>query len=477
MKLNELTLAELGRKLDAKEVSAEEVLGATLEAIEAESGLNAFITVRETDDLMEEARAADAARASGTAGALSGIPIAVKDNMCTRGLRTTAASRMLEDFVPPYDATAVRKLKEAGAIILGKTNLDEFAMGSSNESSYFGRVHNPAGEEVIPGGSSGGSATAVAAHLCAAALGSDTGGSVRQPASHTGIVGLKPTYGRISRYGLIAFASSLDQIGPMTKSVEDAALLLQVLAGHDPLDSTSAAVDVPDFKASLDKGVEGLRIGIPKEYFEAEVGIDEAVVRNTRAAIATLEAAGANVKDISLPHTQYAVATYYLICTAEASSNLARYDGARYGYRARASNLADMYENTRAEGFGDEVIRRIMLGTFVLSTGYYDAYYKKAQQVRTLIRQDFERAFAEVDLIVTPTTPSAAFAFGEKTDPLQMYLEDIYTVSSNLAGLPGISLPSGASTSGLPTGVQVLAPIFQEETLFRGANVLDRRWA
>lgn len=478
MKLNELTVGELLRKFEAREATSEDALRATLAAIEGSQALNAYITVREAEALIEEAQQADLDRAAGGARPLSGVPIAVKDNMCTRGLRTTAASKMLADFVPPYDATAVRLLKEAGAIIVGKTNLDEFAMGSSNETSYFGPVHSPLGENIIPGGSSGGSAAAVAANLCAAAVGSDTGGSVRQPASHTGIIGLKPTYGRISRYGLIAFASSLDQIGPMTKSVEDAAILLGVLSGQDRMDSTSAAAEVPNFLASLDKGVEGLTIGIPKEYFEAEVGIDEAVIANTRAAIATLEAAGATVKEISLPHTQYAVATYYLICTAEASSNLARYDGARYGYRSEAKTLVDMYEKTRAEGFGDEVKRRIMLGTFVLSSGYYDAYYRKAQQVRALIRQDFERAFAEVDLIVTPTTPSPAFEFGEKSDdPLQMYLEDIYTVSSNLAGIPGISLKSGASASGLPTGVQILAPVFMEETLFRAANILDRRSA
>jgi aspartyl-tRNA(Asn)/glutamyl-tRNA(Gln) amidotransferase subunit A len=478
MKLNELSASSLLAKLTAGEVSSVEAVEATLEAIEGASGLGAFITLRQAEALVEEAKQADAARKAGSAGPLCGVPVAVKDNLCTKDLRTTAASRMLADFVPPYDATAVRKLKEAGAIIVGKTNLDEFAMGSSNETSYFGKVENPVAAGRIPGGSSGGSAAAVAAHLCAAALGSDTGGSVRQPASHTGIVGLKPTYGRISRYGLIAFASSLDQIGPMTKSVEDAALLLNVLAGRDPMDSTSAAEAVPDFLASLKGGVEGLTIGIPKEYFEAEVGIDESVIANTRDAIAALEAAGAKVKDISLPHTQYAVATYYLICTAEASSNLARYDGARYGYRAEAKSLVEMYEKTRAEGFGDEVKRRIMLGTFVLSTGYYDAYYRKAQQVRALIRKDFEDAFADVDLIVTPTTPSPAFGFGEKSDdPLQMYLEDIYTVSSNLAGIPGLSLKSGVNGDGLPTGVQLLAPAFREDTIFRAAHLLEQTLA
>ncbi|MBA2663912.1 MAG: Asp-tRNA(Asn)/Glu-tRNA(Gln) amidotransferase subunit GatA [Bradymonadaceae bacterium] len=480
MKLNELTMTQLKAKFDDGQATASAAVADVLSAIEAGQKYNAYITVCEADTLFARAERIDKARISGAPlGALAGVPIAIKDNMCMKGVRTTAGSRMLENFIAPYDATVVERLEAAGAIIVGKTNLDEFAMGSSNETSFFGPVKNPRDSETIPGGSSGGSAAAVAANLCSAALGSDTGGSVRQPASHTGTVGLKPTYGRVSRFGLIAFASSLDQIGPMTKSVEDAALLLEAIAGHDPRDATSVDRAVPAFQSFVAMGVEGMRLGIPREYFEAEAGVDPDVLANVRGAIQKLEEAGATIVDISLPHTEYAVATYYLIATAEASSNLARYDGVRYGYRAdEAKTLLEMYERTRAEGFGDEIKRRIMLGTFVLSTGYYDAYYRKAQQVRTLISQDFDRAFSKVDAIVTPTAPSAAFRFGQKSaDPLQMYLEDIYTISCNLAGLPGISVPCGTNKAGLPTGLQMLAPRFEEATLFRVAGQCERSLA
>ena len=403
------------------------------------------------------------------------MPLAVKDNICTQGVRTTCASRMLEQFVPPYDATVMSRLRQQGYILLGKTNLDEFAMGSSTENSAFGPSRNPWNVQHVPGGSSGGSAAAVAADECAAALGSDTGGSIRQPAAFCGVVGLKPTYGRVSRYGLVAFASSLDQIGPITKDVTDAALLLNVIAGHDLRDSTSADVPVPDYlKAFKRKDLKRLKVGVPAEYF-AE-GLDPEVEQAVRTAIEGLKELGADIRDISLPRTDAAVATYYVIATAEASSNLARYDGVKYGARAKESrDLLDMYVKTRAEGFGAEVKRRIMLGTYVLSAGYYDAYYGKAQAVRTLIRQDFDAAFKDVDLIVTPVTPSPAFKFGEKVqDPLQMYLSDIYTISVNLAGLPAISLPCGFSKAGLPIGMQIIGRAFQEETILRAAHAYEQ---
>ena len=470
--LNELGVAEVRQRLASKEATAEEVVAQTLDAIEA-SELNAFVTVHGRDASLEAAQAVDRGEVSGP---LAGVPIALKDNICVKGGRTTAGSRILENFVAPYDATVVAKLRAAGAIFVGKTNLDEFAMGSSNENSYFGPVLNPHDRSRVSGGSSGGSAAAVAADLCAAALGSDTGGSIRQPAAHCGVVGMKPTYGRVSRFGLIAFASSLDQIGPFAKNVADAALLLQVIAGEDPHDMTSARVEVPDFSARLGAGVEGLRLGVPREYFEFDGGIDDDVVTNVRDAIDTLAAQGAEIVDISLPHTPYAVGTYYLIATAEASSNLARYDGARYGRRSSdARDLVDMYELSRSEGFGPEVKRRIMLGTYVLSAGFYDAYYRKAQQVRTLIKQDFERAFEKVDVIVGPTAPTPAFGLGAKTeDPLQMYLEDIYTISCNLAGLPGLSVPAGKSSEGLPIGLQILAPAFDEATALQVAAAWER---
>lgn len=475
MKPNELGIAALRAAYESRELSPTEVADATLDAIEA-SELGAFISVADREVARTAAQRAERALADGAAGTLCGICVALKDNICVRGGRTTAGSRMLDDFVAPYDATVTSRLVEAGAIIVGKTNLDEFAMGSSNETSYYGPVKNPHDETRVPGGSSGGSAAAVAADLCAASLGSDTGGSIRQPASHTGVVGLKPTYGRVSRFGLIAFASSLDQIGPFTKSVADAAALLEVIAGSDRHDMTSARVPVPDFSADLDRGVRGMRLGVPREFFEVEGGMDPEVAANVRRAIDELASQGAELVDIHLPRTEYAVATYYLIATAEASSNLARYDGVRYGHRAAdARELAEMYEASRAEGFGAEVKRRIMLGTYVLSAGFYDAYYKKAQQARTLIAEDFTRAFEKVDAIVGPVAPSPAFPIGEKTDdPLQMYLEDIFTISCNLAGLPGVSVPAEPTASGLPVGLQVIGPAFEEARVLRVAAAWER---
>ncbi|MFI5106166.1 MAG: Asp-tRNA(Asn)/Glu-tRNA(Gln) amidotransferase subunit GatA, partial [Terriglobales bacterium] len=396
-----------------------------------------------------------------------------KDVMVTRCVRTTAGSKILENFIPPYDCTAVTRLEAAGAVILGKMNCDEFAMGSSNENSAYGPVRNPRDKTRVPGGSSGGSAAAVAAGMAVATLGSDTGGSIRQPASFCGVVGLMPTYGRVSRYGLIAFASSLDHIGPLTHTVQDAAILLRVIAGHDPMDSTSANIPVPDYEQALAQPVKGLKLGVPKEYF-AE-GLDAEVRTAIEAAIQKLQAAGAQIVPISLPHTAYATSTYYVIATAEASANLARFDGVRYGYRSpKARTLSEMYRLSRDEGFGAEVKRRIMLGTYALSSGYYDAYYLKAQKVRTLLAQDFHDAFQEVDAIVTPTAPTAAFKLGEKTDdPLAMYLADIYTVTADLAGIPGISVPCGQTKSGLPIGLQILGKHFDEGTVLRVAQAVE----
>jgi aspartyl-tRNA(Asn)/glutamyl-tRNA(Gln) amidotransferase subunit A len=453
------------------EVTASALTEATLAAIErANPELNAFVTV-DAEAARRAAAESDAYLASRPEHlrSLEGVPIAVKDIILTKGLRTTACSRILGDFVPPYDATVVARLRAAGAVIIGKTNCDEFAMGSSNENSAFGAVRNPWDPARIPGGSSGGSAVAVAADLCAASLGTDTGGSIRQPASHSGVVGLKPTYGRVSRYGVVAFASSLDQVGPMAKSVDDCAWLFGVLAGHDPKDSTSARLPGPRDLLPGGAGaadVRGLRLGVPREYFVA--GADPEVERCVRDAIARLGAAGAELVDISLPHTEYAVSTYYLVATAEASSNLARYDGVRYGARVDAESLDALYARTRWEGFGAEVKRRIMLGTFVLSAGYYDAYYRKAQRVRTLIRRDFEAAFGTVDAIVTPVAPTPAFGLGEKVaDPLSMYLADIYTIPCNLAGLPGLSVPAGLTAAGLPVGLQILGKPWDEATVLR----------
>ena len=407
-------------------------------------------------------------------GQLAGIPTLIKDNICVKGEETTCASRILADFRPPYDATVIRKLKDAGAALIGKSNMDEFAFGSSCETSCYGPTRNPWNLDRIPGGSSGGSAAAVAADETILAIGSDTGGSIRQPAALCGVVGLKPTYGRVSRYGLIAFASSLDQIGPITKDVEDAALLLGVIAGYDEMDSTSVDIPVPDYKRSLVKDIKGLRIGVPKEYFVK--GMDPEVESALKKAIDAMRGMGAKVVDISLPHTEYAVAAYYIVGPAEASSNLARFDGVQYGLRAKdAKNIVDMYTRTRSEGFGSEAKRRILLGTYCLSTGYYDAYYLKAQKVRTKIREDFEKAFGSCDVIVTPTVPTPAFKIGEKAnDPLSMYLSDIFTIPANMAGIPAISIPCGLSKDGLPVGLQIMAKPFDEETIFRAAYTFEQ---
>jgi aspartyl-tRNA(Asn)/glutamyl-tRNA(Gln) amidotransferase subunit A len=397
------------------------------------------------------------------------VPIALKDVLCTRGIRTTCGSKILERFVPPYDATVVARLFAAGAILLGKLNMDEFAMGSSTEHSAFFTTRNPWDLARVPGGSSGGAAAVVAAGLAPLSLGTDTGGSIRQPAAFSGVLGMKPTYGRVSRYGLIAFASSLDQVGPLARDAEDAALLLGAIAGPDPMDSTAIDVPVPDYRATLGQGIEGLRLGVPAEYFIE--GVDPEVEQAVRTAIATLEKLGARTVPVSLPHTEYGLAAYYVIAPAEASSNLARYDGVKYGLRVPgARDLIDMYSKTRAAGFGTEVKRRVMLGTYVLSAGYYDAYYGQAQKVRTLVRRDFDEAFAQVDLIVAPTTPGVAFKMGEKEDPIQMYLNDIFTIPVNLAGLPGISIPGGFTQAGLPIGLQLIAPAFDEATLLRAAH-------
>jgi aspartyl-tRNA(Asn)/glutamyl-tRNA(Gln) amidotransferase subunit A len=462
----DLTLAEASKKLKAKEISSVELTQGLLKRIEAlEPQVHAYVTV-DAEGALKAAATADAMLAAGKGSALTGIPLAIKDNLSTQGLRTTCSSKMLEPYIPPFDATVVSKLRSAGAVFLGKANLDEFAMGSSTENSAFGVTHNPWDLARVPGGSSGGSAAAVAAGLCLGALGSDTGGSIRQPAALCGIVGLKPTYGRVSRFGLIAFASSLDQVGPMARTVTDAALLSQAIDGHDPLDSTSVKEAVPDYVAGLGRGVKGLRIGLPKEYFIP--GLDPEVEKAVRAAVAELEKQGATVHPVSLPHTEHCLSVYYLLATAEASSNLARFDGVRYGFRASgADNLVDMYKKTRAQGFGAEVKRRIMLGTYALSSGYYDAYYKRAQQVRTLISQDFEQAFKAVDVIATPTAPTAAFKIGEKaSDPLTMYLSDIFTISVNLAGVPALSLPCGFTSAGLPIGLQLIGKNFSEAQLF-----------
>jgi aspartyl-tRNA(Asn)/glutamyl-tRNA(Gln) amidotransferase subunit A len=473
LELSTLSIAEAAKGLKAKQFSALELCKSVLARADAhEAKVHAFVS-RDAEGALSQAAAADKLLSQGKAGALTGIPIALKDNLSTKGLRTTCSSKMLENYIPPYDATVVAKLRQAGAVVVGKTNLDEFAMGSSTENSAFGPTKNPYKLSAVPGGSSGGSAAAVAADFCLGALGSDTGGSIRQPAALCGIVGLKPTYGRVSRYGLVAFASSLDQIGPMAKSVEDAALLSQVLDGHDPMDSTSVAQPVPDYSAALKKGVKGLRIGLPKEYFIE--GMDKEVEASVRAAVAALEKLGASVVPVSLPNTGHCLSVYYLLATAEASSNLARYDGVRYGFRAQgADSLVPMYMKTRAEGFGPEVKRRIMLGTYALSSGYYDAYYLKAQKVRTLIKNDFDQAFQSVDLLATPTAPAPAFEFGAKTaDPLTMYLSDVFTLSANLAGIPAMSLPCGYASSGLPIGLQLLARPFAEEALFAAGHAYE----
>ncbi|HEY5658485.1 MAG TPA: Asp-tRNA(Asn)/Glu-tRNA(Gln) amidotransferase subunit GatA [Myxococcota bacterium] len=469
-------LSELRAALDGREVTSAELVEASLGRAQAtRDSLNAFVRLR-PEAARAAAATADARLASGAPrSALDGIPVAIKDVMVHRGECTTCASRILEGFVSPYSATAVEKLEAAGAVIVGSTNMDEFAMGSSTEHSCYGPTRNPWNTACTAGGSSGGSAAAVAAGIVPAALGTDTGGSIRQPASFCGVVGIKPTYGRVSRWGLVAFASSLDQIGVFARTAADAGRVLEVIAGHDEKDSTSVPEPVPAFAKALDGDVSGLVVGLPREFM-VEEGLDAGVLAAVREAVEELARAGAEVREVSLPHTEYAVATYYLIATAEASSNLARYDGVRYGRRAAdVTGLTDMYTRTRAQGFGVEVKRRIVLGTYVLSAGYYDAYYRKAQQVRTLLRRDFERAFAGCDVIATPTSPEVAFRLGAKTDdPLRMYLSDIYTVSANLAGLPGISIPCG-SAGGLPVGLQLLAAPLREATLLRVADAFERR--
>jgi aspartyl-tRNA(Asn)/glutamyl-tRNA(Gln) amidotransferase subunit A len=475
MEYYDLTIHELRDMLKSGETTAVAVAESVFGRIKAvDDRVKAYITVTRDAALMQAEEADKRLKAGDNGPMLLGVALAVKDNMCTEGIRTTCASKILENFVPPYDATVVQKLKRNGAVVCGKPNMDEFAMGSSTENSGFFITRNPWDLERIPGGSSGGSAAAVAAGECIAALGSDTGGSIRQPAACCGVVGLKPTYGRVSRYGLVAFASSLDQIGPITKDVKDAAILMNVIAGHDPRDSTSANIAVPDFIQSLKKEVRGMKIGIPKEYFIE--GMDPEVDKAVREAVKTLEGLGAQVIEVSLPHTGYAVATYYILATSEASSNLARYDGVKYGYRARnPKDLLDMYLKSRSEGFGPEVKRRIMLGTYALSAGYYDAYYKKGQQVRTLIKRDFDEAFRSVDVIATPTAPTAAFKIGEKSaDPLQMYLSDIFTISVNLAGIPGISIPCGFTKNNLPIGLQLLGKHFDEESILRAAFAYEQ---
>jgi len=469
-------IAEWREQLKRGEVSARELTDHHLSRIEAvEPSIHAY-----TEVTVERARAdadrIDALRASGAdLPPLAGVPLAIKDNLCTRGVRTTCSSRMLENFVPPYESTVTSRLWDSGAVLLGKTNLDEFAMGSSTETSVFGPSRNPWNPEKVPGGSSGGSAAAVAAGECVASLGSDTGGSIRQPAAFCGVVGLKPTYGRVSRYGLVAFASSLDQVGPFANSVADAAELLQVIAGEDPRDSTCLKAPVPDYRAALQQPVSGLKVGIVRECFEAE-GLDPAVKASVMAAAQQLEALGCELVDVSCPRFNDGIATYYVIAPSEASANLARYDGVKYGFRADdANSLAEMTARSRAEGFGDEVKRRILIGTYALSAGYVDAYYKKAQQVRTLIRRDFDNAFAAVDVLLTPTSPTTAFGFGAHSDdPLAMYLADLLTIPANMAGLPAISLPCGFDAGGLPIGVQLITGVLQEERLLQVAHHFEQ---
>ncbi|GMT46767.1 MAG: glutamyl-tRNA(Gln) amidotransferase subunit A [bacterium] len=463
MELFRLGIADAMDLLADGAISSKDILDSVFSRIEAvDDKVRAFLSLTRDRayDRMEDLKRYE------KRGILSGIPLAIKDNICIKGIKTTCASKILEGFVPPYESSVTESLLKSGYILIGKTNLDEFAMGSSTENSGYFVTHNPWDLERVPGGSSGGSAAAVAADECLGALGSDTGGSIRQPAALCGVVGFKPTYGRVSRYGLVAFASSFDQIGPITKTVRDAALLLNVISGHDPKDSTSVPVEVPDFTAGLGHEIKGLKVGVPKEYFIE--GLDPEVEQGIKDAIDALERLGAEIVEVSLPHTGYAVATYYILATSEASSNLARFDGVKYGFRADGKDLIDMYMETRAEGFGPEVKRRIMLGTYALSAGYYDAYYKKAQQVRTIIKTDFEEAFRKVDVIVTPTSPTAAFRIGDKvSDPLQMYLTDIFTISINLAGVPAISIPCGYTSEGLPVGFQVIGKHFDEETVLR----------
>jgi len=467
------TIAAQASSLRDGDFTSRELTRHYLERIERlDPGLNCFVTLA-AGPALEAAERADARLRAGEAGPVTGIPIAHKDIFCTAGLKTSCGSRMLDNFIAPYSATVVERLERAGAVVLGKTNMDEFAMGSSNETSFYGPVRNPWDPAKVPGGSSGGSAAAVAARLCAAATGTDTGGSIRQPAALCGITGLKPTYGRISRWGMIAFASSLDQAGPLARSAEDAALLLDVMAGFDPRDSTSAEEPVPDYSAGLDRDISGLRIGLPEEYFGE--GLDPGVAASVQAAIGEYERLGCQVKAISLPNSPLSVPTYYVVAPAECSSNLARFDGVRYGHRCKdPEDLEDLYKRSRAEGFGAEVKRRIMIGTYVLSAGYYDAYYLKAQKIRRLISDDFARAFEQVDLIMGPTSPTTAFPLGAKMDdPVAMYLNDIYTIATNLAGLPGLSIPV-APAGGMPAGLQIIGNYFQEGLLLNAAHRLQR---
>ena len=475
--LTDLTLAEARDGLKAKSFSATELTKAHIEAIDAANpALNAYVLAT-PEHALAQAKEADARLAKGEARPLEGLPLGNKDLFCTNGVRTTACSKILGDFTPTYESTVGANLWNAGAVMLGKLNNDEFAMGSSNETSAFGPVVSPwrrtgKTDKLVPGGSSGGSSAAVAANLCLAATATDTGGSIRQPAALTGTVGIKPTYGRCSRWGIVAFASSLDQAGPIAKTVRDAAIMLGSMAGHDPKDTTSVDAPVPNYEAALAKGVKGLRVGVPKEY--RVEGMSKEIEKLWGDGIEWLKAAGATIHEISLPHTKYALPAYYIVAPAEASSNLARYDGVRYGLRVPGKDVIDTYENTRAAGFGKEVRRRILIGTYVLSAGYYDAYYLKAQKIRTLIKRDFDEAWSKVDVVLTPTTPSPAFAFGEKTgDPIAMYLEDIFTVTVNMAGLPGLSVPAGLSSEGTPLGLQLIGKPFDEATLFQAAQAIE----
>lgn len=470
MELYQLPIHDLSDLLRKGEVSSVEVTKIFLKRIEeVDKKINSYISLTKEFAIKQACEADKRLKKGGDLPRLLGIPISIKDLICIKGINATCGSKMLQNFVPFYNATVINRLQENGAVFLGKTNMDEFAMGSSNENSFFGVTRNPWDLDYVPGGSSGGSAAAVAADLCMGSLGSDTGGSIRQPANFCGVVGLKPTYGRVSRFGLVAFASSLDQIGPITKNVTDSAILMNIISGKDQFDSTSANVPVPDFTKSLVNNVKGLRVGIPKEYFVE--GMDQGVEKSIKEGLKVFDELGAESIDVTLPHTEFAVATYYILASAEASSNLARYDGVKYGYRAGSSNdLHGMYRNTRKEGFGNEVKRRIMLGTYVLSAGYYDAFYLKAQKARTLIKKDFDDAFKKCDVIIAPTTPYSAFKLGEKTeDPLQMYISDILTISANLAGIPAISIPCGFNKNGLPIGMQIMAKHFEEETVFRAA--------
>ena len=477
MELLDKTLKELHELVKSKQIKPSELVEALLKRIEeTEPVINAYITLT-GEDALTKAKAMDnelVEMEKDEVPELFGIPISIKDNINVKGVRMTCGSRILKDFVSPYDATVVRKMREKGALFIGKNNLDEFAMGSSTETSYFGATRNPWDTSRVPGGSSGGSSAAVSARSAIASIGSDTGGSIRQPASFCGVVGLKPTYGRVSRYGLTAFASSLDQIGPITKTVEDSAYLMNIISGKDAMDSTSVRLPVPNFLEGLGKEPTGIRAGVPKEYFVE--GVDEEVKREVMKAIKTLERLGVELEEISLPHTDYAVETYYIIAPAEASSNLGRFDGVRYTLRAGDfGNVVEMFSRTRAEGFGDEVKRRIMIGTYTLSAGYYDAYYLKAQKVRTLIYRDFQRAFEKVDIVVTPTSPTTAFKLGEKvSDPIKMYLSDIFTIAVNLAGLPAISIPCGFDSSNLPVGFQIIGRAFDEPTILKVATALEQ---